>query len=91
MYSIPQKEGLIVVQVIPRSPAALKGIRPGDVIIEASGRKFVRASDLRNAIEDSYGSDCIDLKIYREPVRGLRSIDRGMSCLFLVSNSCYLH
>ncbi|RSN73039.1 MAG: serine protease [Thermoproteota archaeon] len=66
MYGIPQKEGLIVVQVIPRSPAALKGIRPGDVIIEASGRKLVKASDLRNAIEDSYGSDCIDLKIYRE-------------------------
>jgi S1-C subfamily serine protease len=66
MYGIPQREGLIVVQVIPRSPAASKGIRPGDVIVEAAGRKLIKASDLRNALEDNYGSDCVNLKVYRD-------------------------
>ncbi|MCS7102454.1 MAG: trypsin-like peptidase domain-containing protein [Candidatus Korarchaeum sp.] len=66
MYGIPYKEGLIVVQVAPRSPAATKGLKPGDVILEASGRKMVRTSDLRNTLEDIYGSECVDLKIYRD-------------------------
>lgn len=66
MYEIPYKEGLIVVQVVPRSPAATKGIRPGDVIIEVGGRKMVKAIDLRNALEDLYGLECVDMKIYRE-------------------------
>jgi len=66
MYEIPYKEGLIVVQVVPRSPAALKGIKPGDVILEAGGRRMVKASDLRNALEDLHESDCVDIKIYRD-------------------------
>lgn len=66
MYEIPHREGLIVVQVVPRSPAAAKGLKPGDVILEAGGKKLVKASDLRNALEDSYGTDCVELKVYRD-------------------------
>ncbi len=66
MYDIPYKEGLIVVQVVPRSPASTKGVKPGDVILEAGGRRMAKASDLRNTLEDLYGSDCVDLKIYRD-------------------------
>lgn len=66
MYEIPYKEGLIIVQVVPRSPAAARGLKPGDVILEAVGRKMIKASDLRNALEDSYGAECVDLKVYRD-------------------------
>lgn len=66
MYGIPYREGLIVVQVVPRSPAASKGLKPGDVILEAGGKRMVRTSDLRNALEDNYGSECVDLKVYRD-------------------------
>ncbi|RDD53563.1 MAG: PDZ domain-containing protein [Candidatus Korarchaeota archaeon NZ13-K] len=66
MYEIPHREGLIVVQVVPRSPAAARGIKPGDVILEAGGRRMVKASDLRNTLEDLHESECVSMRIYRD-------------------------
>jgi len=65
LMNIPVEEGLIVVRIIPGSPAHRAGIKPGDVIIEANGRALKKVSDLRAEIEDSIDKGYVKLKIAR--------------------------
>ena len=36
-----------MIEVMPGSPAALAGLRPGDLIVEVEGRPVARAGDLQ--------------------------------------------
>jgi serine protease Do len=47
----PGAEGLIVVGVDPTGPAAQKGLRQGDVILEANGQPLKARGDLSTAID----------------------------------------
>jgi serine protease Do len=47
------KEGVVVRQVQPGSPAARAGIRPGDIIEEVNRQPVNSQSELRNALEAS--------------------------------------
>lgn len=49
-FSLPVKEGVIVAGVEKGGPAALAGIRRGDIIISVEGAKITGSSDLRKAI-----------------------------------------
>lgn len=42
--------GLLVLQVVPGTPAAALGLRSGDVVVEAADRGVFDASDLRSAL-----------------------------------------
>ncbi len=44
------REGALVTEVVPNSPAAKAGIRSGDVIIAVEGKKIRNSSDLQMAI-----------------------------------------
>ena len=44
------QRGLRVAEVLPVSPAAAAGLRPGDVIVEASGRPIRDAGDLQRLL-----------------------------------------
>lgn len=43
--------GVLVERVLPSGPAAEKGVRPGDVVIEASGRPVATPEDLETSVE----------------------------------------
>lgn len=49
--------GLLIDGVLPGSQAAEKGLRPGDVLLEASGRDLNSIADFEAAVEDARARD----------------------------------
>ncbi len=62
---IPEISGVLVVRVVPNSPAASAGIRPGDVIIEVDGQQITQGEDLLNIVESSRINQLLQLKVQR--------------------------
>ncbi|MEM4463749.1 MAG: PDZ domain-containing protein, partial [Fervidicoccaceae archaeon] len=65
MYGLGAREGLMVVRVIPGTPASKAGLREGDVILKANGRVVRKVSNLREAIEDSVERGRVKIEIKR--------------------------
>ena len=51
--TIPEIEGVLVVEVIPQSPAVIGGLRPGDIIIEVDGTRIKNAENFQDLVEES--------------------------------------
>lgn len=64
-YGIGADRGLLVVRVVPGSPAEEAGLAEGDVIAEADGRPLSRVSDLRAALEDDLERGYVELTVLR--------------------------
>ncbi len=47
------REGVVVAEVDPNGPAAQKGLRTGDVILEAAGRAVSRPADVSSALDQA--------------------------------------
>ncbi|CCH68254.1 serine proteinase [Richelia intracellularis HH01] len=62
---LPEVDGVLVVQVIPNSPAASSGIRRGDVILQIDGQSIKTAEQLQEVVENSYIRQILQLKIQR--------------------------
>lgn len=45
-----QREGALVIDVAPETPAARAGLRPGDVIVRAGGQEVANPEDVRRAL-----------------------------------------
>ncbi len=45
------EEGVVIAEVDPQSPAAEKGVRKGDVILDVAGQAVSRPQDVRSAVE----------------------------------------
>lgn len=52
-FMIPEVDGVLVMQVIPNSPAAAAGIRRGDVITQIDGAGVKTAEELQTLVEKS--------------------------------------
>ena len=50
---VPELEGVLIVQVVPKSPAAKDGLRRGDVITAVDGKKITSAEQLQDLVEAS--------------------------------------
>lgn len=68
-YNLPATKGLLVVKVVPESPAYRKGLREGDVIISVNGKATLKPRDLRYEIEDSIEAGEVTLEILRSNIR----------------------
>ncbi|MFZ8783208.1 MAG: S1C family serine protease [Desulfurococcaceae archaeon] len=65
LYKLPVSEGLLVVRVIPGSPADAAGLAEGDVIVKANDRLVRIISELRDVIERSIDKRYVTLEINR--------------------------
>ena len=62
---IPEVNGVLVMRVLPNSPAATSGIRRGDVILQIDGQKVTTAEQLQNIVEDSKVGQSLQVKVQR--------------------------
>ncbi|MBC6417482.1 MAG: trypsin-like peptidase domain-containing protein [Prochloron sp. SP5CPC1] len=52
-FFVPEEEGVLVVGVLPDTPAASSGIRRGDVILKVAGQRITSAEQLQSIVEKS--------------------------------------
>jgi len=58
-------EGVLVVSVVPNTPAYMAGIREGDIIVGVDGRSVKKPSELREAVELAIDKGYVTLKVVR--------------------------
>ncbi len=49
-FGIQQQHGAVIVNIMPGSPAARAGFRPGDVVIAVNGKRVDNSADVRNTV-----------------------------------------
>lgn len=52
-FSVEEEEGVLIVQVMPNSPAAQGGLREGDVIVAVEGQPVSESAAVQDAVEGS--------------------------------------
>jgi len=62
---LPEIRGVLVVRVLPDTPAATAGLRWGDVIVEVEGQPVVNAGELQNIVENSRVGQQLKIKVRR--------------------------
>ncbi|NJM72349.1 MAG: trypsin-like serine protease [Scytonema sp. RU_4_4] len=63
--TLPQINGVLVVQVMPNSPAATAGVRRGDVITQVDEQAITTAEQLQDLVEQSRINQPLQVKIQR--------------------------
>lgn len=63
--SVDEEEGILVVRVMPDSPAARSGIRAGDVVYSANGEAVRTAEELQQQVEASQIGQDLQLGVKR--------------------------
>ncbi len=64
-FMVPEVSGVLVVQVLPNTPAADAGIRRGDVVIEINGQPTTTADQLQRIVENSGVNQVLQVKVRR--------------------------
>jgi len=64
-FQIPEMDGVLVIRVLPNTPAERAGIRQGDVIVDVDGTKITDASQLQNVVENSRLDQSLKFQIFR--------------------------
>lgn len=68
--SVQEDKGIVVLKVVPNSPAAKAGLKPGDVITKIAGQEAASAEIIQKAVDESgVGGDlAIELRRQGQPV-----------------------
>ncbi len=64
-FMVPEINGVIVVRVLPNTPAAKAGMRRGDVITQVDGKTITTAEQLQNIVENSRLGQPLKIQIQR--------------------------
>lgn len=62
---LPEVEGVLVIRVVPNTPAAESGLRRGDIILEIDGKPVTSADMLQHRVENSQVGQNLRLKVQR--------------------------
>ncbi len=64
-FMVPEVNGVIVVRVLPNTPAAVAGLRRGDVITQIDGQAVTKAEQLQAVVESSHLGQTLKLQLRR--------------------------
>ncbi|HEY9805585.1 MAG TPA: PDZ domain-containing protein, partial [Candidatus Obscuribacterales bacterium] len=64
-FTVPEVSGVLVMQVMPNSPAAAAGLRRGDVIMAVGSQSVKTAEQLQRAVEQSRINQPLQLQVQR--------------------------
>lgn len=53
LLKVPEGSGMLVIKMLPQSPAASVGIKPGDVVLAVDGKPMKAVADLPSALKDA--------------------------------------
>jgi S1-C subfamily serine protease len=62
---VPEVTGVLVMRVVPNTPAEKAGIRKGDAIVQIEGQKVTQPEQLQNLVENSQIGQILKLKVRR--------------------------
>ena len=65
-FTVEDTEGVLIAQVMPNSPAAQAGLRPGDVIVAIGGQAVQNGSDVQRVVEGSSVGQNLSVTLRRE-------------------------
>lgn len=63
--SVPEINGVLVMRVLPNSPAQRAGLRRGDVITQVEGQPITTAEQLQNIVDSSRLGQVLQVKVQR--------------------------
>jgi S1-C subfamily serine protease len=63
--SLPETDGVLVVRVLPNTPAAEAGLRRGDVIIKIAGKPVRRAEQLQTRVDEVKVGEALQVTLRR--------------------------
>jgi S1-C subfamily serine protease len=64
--SVQEDKGIVVIKVIPDSPAAKAGLRAGDVIMKIGGKEAASAEVIQQAVEESKVGENLAIELRRQ-------------------------
>jgi Do/DeqQ family serine protease len=64
-FNLPLKEGVLITGVLHNGPAALGGVRPGDVVVEVASQKVANTAQLLNAVAALKPGEAAQLRLLR--------------------------
>ncbi|HEY9896049.1 MAG TPA: PDZ domain-containing protein, partial [Candidatus Sericytochromatia bacterium] len=67
-FVVPEVNGVIVVRVLPNTPAAKAGLRRGDVITQIDEQAITTAEQLQTIVENSRLGQTLQVKVLRGDV-----------------------
>jgi len=76
-FPVPQVNGVLVVQVLPNTPAAAAGMRLGDVVIEIDGQPVTTADQLQRVVENSGVGQVLQVKVQHNNQTNTLSVRTG--------------
>ena len=64
-FMVPEVNGVLVMQVLPNTPAAAAGMRRGDVVVQIDGQPVTTADQLQRIVENSGVEQVLQIKLQR--------------------------
>ncbi|MBC7516862.1 MAG: PDZ domain-containing protein, partial [Alkalinema sp. FL-bin-369] len=77
VFIVPEVSGVIVVKVIPNTPAAKAGIRRGDVITAIDGESITLAEQLQRIVEASRLGQALKVEVKRSNLTQTITVKTG--------------
>lgn len=65
-FQVKQSEGVLIIDVIPRSPAARAGVKPGDWVFRLNGQAIQLTQQVQEQVEASQPGETLQLEVQRQ-------------------------